>query len=146
MARWNLLRTLGIVVALDPPAKEEQLSIMNQARFESIMCGNSDSRQVWGVVMKYKDVPQYISCAEAWIEYPVKYFGIKEVHQISIKCHRHKTRCNADQCDGSRHHRPRQARPSVREPLPAAAVHHQQGAQQHFVRSDLVSHELYRLK
>jgi hypothetical protein len=29
--------------------------------------------------MKYKDVHQYISCAEVWIEYPLKYFGVKEV-------------------------------------------------------------------
>ena len=35
--------------------------------------------QVWTVVAKYKDVSQYISCADAWIEYPVKYFGIREV-------------------------------------------------------------------
>ena len=64
LAKHFLFRSLGTNLVLSPPPKDDQLSIMNE---------------VWIVIMKLEDTAAYMACADVWVEYPVKYFGRREV-------------------------------------------------------------------
>ncbi|KJE94840.1 hypothetical protein CAOG_005411 [Capsaspora owczarzaki ATCC 30864] len=61
----DLYRTLGTNLVLSDPPEKLRLTILNE---------------VWKVVMKLTDPIPYMSCAEVWIEYPVKHFGAAQIN------------------------------------------------------------------
>lgn len=60
-----LFRTLGLCLVVADPPENEKLQVLND---------------VWKVVTKLKNTSDYMSCAEIWIEYPVKHFTKREVN------------------------------------------------------------------
>ncbi|XP_065659614.1 VPS35 endosomal protein-sorting factor-like isoform X3 [Hydra vulgaris] len=60
-----LYKLLGIILCSEKPLEEEKIVLLNE---------------VWKVVMKIKEPAKYISCAEVWIEYPLKYLSAQEVN------------------------------------------------------------------
>ena len=76
LPKHHLYRTLGMNVSLSAPPKEQRLTILND---------------VWKIVMKLTDPAEYVACAEAWIEYPVKNFTKREVNAMLGDCINHMT-------------------------------------------------------
>jgi len=74
LPKHHLYRTLGMNVSLSSPPKEQLLEILND---------------VWKIVMQLENPGDYVACAEAWIEYPVKNFTKKEVNAMLGDCIRH---------------------------------------------------------
>lgn len=62
-----LFRTLGLCLVVANPPENQRLQILNE---------------VWKVVAKLKNPSEYMSCAEVWIEYPVKHFTKREVNTL----------------------------------------------------------------
>ncbi|XP_076309475.1 VPS35 endosomal protein-sorting factor-like isoform X2 [Tachypleus tridentatus] len=60
-----LYRTLGLCLVVADPPDDQRLQMLNE---------------VWKVVTKLKNPADYMSCAEVWIEYPVKHFSKREVN------------------------------------------------------------------
>ncbi|XP_057310899.1 VPS35 endosomal protein-sorting factor-like [Hydractinia symbiolongicarpus] len=65
--KYLLYRSLGTSLAMEDPPDDIKLTILNE---------------VWKVVTKLKEPSEYISCAEVWIEYPVKNFTCHEVNTL----------------------------------------------------------------
>ncbi|CAB3989058.1 Hypothetical predicted protein [Paramuricea clavata] len=65
--KYQLYRSLGMNVVLDEPPEAQRLQLLND---------------VWKVVMKLNSPEEYISCAEIWVEYPIKYFGKREIDTL----------------------------------------------------------------
>ncbi|XP_068081598.1 VPS35 endosomal protein-sorting factor-like isoform X2 [Anabrus simplex] len=63
--QYLLFRTLGLCLALADPPPDHRLQVLND---------------VWRVVTKLEDPAHYISCAEVWIQFPVKHFSCREVN------------------------------------------------------------------
>jgi len=74
LPKHHLYRTLGMNVSMSAPPVEQRLQILND---------------VWKIVMQLENPADYVACAEAWIEYPVKNFGKKEVNALLGDCIRH---------------------------------------------------------
>lgn len=62
--RHQLYRTLGVNFTLCPPPEDIRRAVLNE---------------VWMVITKLENPTDYINAADVWIEYPVKYFGPREV-------------------------------------------------------------------
>ena len=62
-----LYKSLGVTLTIEDPSEESRLTILND---------------VWKAVMKMRNPTEYISCAEVWIEYPVKFFSTHEVNTL----------------------------------------------------------------
>lgn len=67
LPKYLLYKSLGVTLSLEDPPEESRLTILND---------------VWKAVMKMKNPVEYMSCAEIWIEYPVKFFTVKEVNTL----------------------------------------------------------------
>ncbi|XP_020613263.1 UPF0505 protein C16orf62-like [Orbicella faveolata] len=65
--KHHLYRSLGLNLSLCDPPEAQRLQILSE---------------VWKVVMKMKEPTDYISCAEAWIEYVCKHFTKREVNTL----------------------------------------------------------------
>ncbi|CAH3037318.1 unnamed protein product [Porites lobata] len=65
--KHHLYRSLGLNLSLCDPPESQRLQILSE---------------VWKVVMKMKDPVNYISCAEAWIEYVCKHFTKREINTL----------------------------------------------------------------
>ncbi|KAL9957403.1 hypothetical protein ACROYT_G039035 [Oculina patagonica] len=65
--KHHLYRSLGLNLSLCDPPEAQRLQILSE---------------VWKVVMKMKDPTDYISCADAWIEYVCKHFTKREVNTL----------------------------------------------------------------
>eukprot|EP00049_Salpingoeca_infusionum_P003952 m.73039 g.73039 ORF g.73039 m.73039 type:complete len:934 (+) comp12354_c1_seq1:63-2864(+) len=63
----QLFASLGTNLVLAAPAESDRRAILEE---------------VWSVVRRITRVKEYLSCAEVWIEYPVKYFGPREVDAL----------------------------------------------------------------
>ncbi|XP_059139678.1 VPS35 endosomal protein-sorting factor-like [Physella acuta] len=60
-----LHRTLGLCLVVAETPEDQRLAVLNE---------------VWKAVVKLKNGSDYISCAEVWIEYVVKYCGKREIN------------------------------------------------------------------
>lgn len=65
--KYLLYKSLGINLALEDPPEKDRLSILND---------------VWKAVVKLKNTTEYVTCAEVWIDYPLKYFTTAEVNTL----------------------------------------------------------------
>ncbi|XP_046855573.1 VPS35 endosomal protein-sorting factor-like isoform X2 [Xenia sp. Carnegie-2017] len=65
--KYQLYRSLGLNVILEKPPEAHRLQLLNE---------------VWKVVTKLNSPEEYISCAEIWVEYPIKYFGKREIDTL----------------------------------------------------------------
>ncbi|XP_022800281.1 UPF0505 protein C16orf62-like [Stylophora pistillata] len=65
--KHHLYKSLGMNLSLCDPPEAQRLQILSE---------------VWKVVMKMKHPPDYIACAEAWIEYVCKNFTKREVNTL----------------------------------------------------------------
>jgi len=74
LPKHHLYRTLGMNVTLSAPPEDQRFPILND---------------VWKIVMGLTDPAEYIACAEVWIEYPVKFFGKREVNAMLRDCIEH---------------------------------------------------------
>ncbi|EDQ85942.1 uncharacterized protein MONBRDRAFT_11317 [Monosiga brevicollis MX1] len=63
----HLYRSLGVSLTFCPPEENIRRAILNQ---------------VWESIRSLEDPADYMACAEVWIEYPVKYFGTREVNVL----------------------------------------------------------------
>jgi hypothetical protein len=59
--QFILFRTLGLCVVAAEAPRENHLLLLNS---------------VWKVVSRLSDVGHYAACAEVWIEFAAKYFGV----------------------------------------------------------------------
>jgi hypothetical protein len=59
--QFILFRTLGLCVVAAEAPRENHLMLLNS---------------VWKVVSRLSDVGHYAACAEVWIEFAAKYFGV----------------------------------------------------------------------
>jgi hypothetical protein len=60
-SKYTLYSTLGVNLVMCSPPKEQQLPILNE---------------VWKVVTKHDKPDEYVSVAEVYIEFPLKYFTV----------------------------------------------------------------------
>eukprot|EP00043_Microstomoeca_roanoka_P016135 m.163872 g.163872 ORF g.163872 m.163872 type:complete len:929 (+) comp16396_c7_seq1:53-2839(+) len=67
LPKYQLFQTLGFNVSMSPPPEDDRKTILNE---------------VWSVVTKLERPEEYVACAEAWIEYPVKYFSPRQVNTM----------------------------------------------------------------
>eukprot|EP00055_Hartaetosiga_balthica_P011758 m.54685 g.54685 ORF g.54685 m.54685 type:complete len:923 (+) comp7726_c0_seq3:32-2800(+) len=65
--KYRLYQTLGFNLNMCSPPEEDKRIILNK---------------VWGTVTKFADPMKYISCVDAWIEYPIKYLSYKQVNVL----------------------------------------------------------------
>ncbi|EDV22361.1 uncharacterized protein TRIADDRAFT_28863, partial [Trichoplax adhaerens] len=66
-SKHNLFANFGMSLIEYPPMEDQKLPVLSE---------------VWKIVMKYKDPADYMACASVWIEYPAKYFSVREVNKL----------------------------------------------------------------
>lgn len=72
--KYKLFTAFGKTLVSTPPPREDRLSLLNE---------------VWKVVTKLEDPSSYLSVAEVWIEYTIKYMTGREVNVLLGDIYRH---------------------------------------------------------